>query len=58
MVRRTYPQRTLVEVLLPDADKLWDPVLRQIDLVLEDEDLVDQVTAASRDPMSYSDANR
>jgi IS5 family transposase len=46
MVRRTYPQRTLVEVLLPDADKLWDPVLRQIDLVLEDEDLVDQVTAA------------
>jgi IS5 family transposase len=48
MVRRTYPQRTLVEVLLPDADKLWDPVLRQIDLVLEDEDLVDQVTAALR----------
>jgi IS5 family transposase len=46
MVRRTYPQRTLVEVLLPDADKLWDPVLRQIDLVLDDEDLVDQVTAA------------
>jgi len=28
MVRRTYPQRTLVEVLLPDADKLWDAVLR------------------------------
>ena len=48
MVRRTYPQRTLVEVLLPDADTLWDPVLRQIDLVLEDEDLVDQVTAALR----------
>ena len=54
MVRRTYPQRTLVEVLLPDADKLWDPVLRQIDLVLEDEDLVDQVTAAltRRHPLS------
>jgi IS5 family transposase len=46
MVRRTYPQRTLVEVLLPDADKLWDPVLRHIDLVLENEDLVDQVTTA------------
>jgi hypothetical protein len=46
MVRRTYTQRTSVEVLLPDADKLWDPVLRQIDLVLDDEDLVDQVTAA------------
>ena len=54
MVRRTYPQRTLVEVLLPDADKLWDPVLRQIDLVLEDEDLVDQVTVAltRRHPLS------
>ena len=49
MVRRTYPQRTLVEVLLPDADKLWDPVLREIDLVLDDEDLVDQVTAALGD---------
>jgi IS5 family transposase len=54
MVRRTYPQRTLVEVLLPDANKLWDPVLRQIDLVLDDEDLVDQVTAAltRRHPLS------
>ena len=54
MVRRTYTQRTLVEVLLPDADKLWDPVLRQIDLVLEDEELVDQVTAAlgRRHPLS------
>ena len=49
MVRRTYPQRTLVEVLLPDADKLWDPVLREIDLVLDDDDLVDQVTAALGD---------
>jgi hypothetical protein len=54
MVRRTYRQRSLVEVLLPDADKLWDPVLRQIDLVLEDEDLVDQVTVAltRRHPLS------
>jgi IS5 family transposase len=54
MVRRTYPQRTFVEVLLPDSDKLWDPVLRQIDLVLEDEDLLDQVTAAlaRRHPLS------
>jgi hypothetical protein len=25
MVRRAYTQRSLVEVLLPDADKLWDP---------------------------------
>jgi hypothetical protein len=54
MVRRTYAQRTLVEVLLPDADKLWDPVLRQIDRLLEDDDLVDAVTGtlARRRPLS------
>jgi hypothetical protein len=46
MVQRTPPQRTLVEVLLPDADKLWDPALRQIDLLLDDEALLDQVTQA------------
>jgi IS5 family transposase len=54
MVRRTYAQRSLVEVLLPDGDKLWDPVLRQIDLILEDEELVEQVAAAlaRRSPLS------
>ncbi len=54
MVRRTYPQRSLIEVLLPDGDKLWDPVLRQIDALLEDEDLLDHVTAAlaRRHPLS------
>src|SRR2546428_4928109 len=31
MVRRAYRQRSLVEVLLPDADKLWDAPLRKID---------------------------
>jgi hypothetical protein len=31
MVRRAYRQRSLIEVLLPDADKLWDPTLRRID---------------------------
>jgi len=41
MVRRAYRQRSLVEVLLPDADKLWDPALRRIDALLEDEVLVD-----------------
>lgn len=46
MVRRAYRQRSLVEVLLPDADKLWDPTLRQIDLLLDDEVLVDRVTEA------------
>src|SRR5881396_11123 len=29
MVRRAYRQRSLVEVLLPDGDKLWDSTLRQ-----------------------------
>src|SRR5438128_8304357 len=42
MVRRAYRQRSLVEVLLPDADKLWDATLRQIDVVLDDDVLVDR----------------
>ena len=35
MVRRAFVQRSLVEVLLPDGDKLWDPALRAIDEVLD-----------------------
>lgn len=46
MVRRAYRQRSLVEVLLPDADKLWDPTLREIDTLLEDDAVVDRVTEA------------
>jgi transposase, IS5 family len=46
MVRRAYRQRSLVEVLLPDADKLWDPTLRRIDALLDDEGLVDRVAEA------------
>jgi IS5 family transposase len=46
MVRRAYRQRSLVEVLLPDADKLWDPTLRRIDGLLDDEALVDRVAEA------------
>jgi IS5 family transposase len=46
MVRRAYRQRSLVEVLLPDADKLWDPALERIDTLLDDEVLVDRVAAA------------
>ena len=46
MVRRAYQQRSLIEVLLPDADKLWDPTLRRIDTLLEDEGLVDRVVEA------------
>jgi transposase, IS5 family len=46
MVRRAYRQRSLVEVLLPDADKLWDPTLRRIDALLDDDALVDRVAEA------------
>src|SRR5437870_9464324 len=54
MVRRAYRQRSLVEVLLPDADKLWDSTLRQIDVVLDDDVLVDRVAEAlaQRHPQS------
>src|SRR5262249_59804428 len=54
MVRRAYQQRRLIEVLLPDADKLWDPALRQIDTLLEDDELLDRVTEAlaQRHPLS------
>ena len=54
MVRRAYRQRSLVEVLLPDADKLWDPTLRHIDALLDDDTLVDRVTdaLAQRHPQS------
>jgi transposase, IS5 family len=54
MVRRAYRQRSLVEVLLPDADKLWDPTLRRIDTLLDDDVLVDRVAEAlaQRHPQS------
>src|SRR5215471_15687107 len=54
MVLRAYQQRSLVEVLLPDADKLWDPTLRQIDTLLDDDVLVDRVAdaLAQRHPQS------
>jgi IS5 family transposase len=43
-----------VEVLLPDADKLWDPTLRRIDSLLDDAGLVDRVAEAlaQRHPQS------
>ena len=46
MVRRKHGQRSVFEVLLPDGDKLWDPALRRIDEVLDDEELVDLVADA------------
>jgi hypothetical protein len=54
MVRRAYRQRSLLEVLLPDGEKLWDPALRRIDAVLEDDALVDIIVTAlaRRHPLS------
>jgi transposase, IS5 family len=54
MVRRAYRQRSLVEVLLPDGDKLWDATLRRVDALLDDEVLVDRVAEAlaQRHPQS------
>jgi transposase, IS5 family len=54
MIRVAYVQRSLVEVLLPDGDKLWDPVLRRIDTALEDEGLLDVMVdaLARRRPLS------
>jgi hypothetical protein len=54
VIRLAYPQRSLVEVLLPDGEKLWDPVLRCIDTELEDEGLLDVMVQAlgRRRPLS------
>ena len=54
MIRLACAQRSLVEVLLPDGDKLWDPVLRRIDAELEDEGLLDVLMGAlaRRHPLS------
>src|SRR5262245_16581485 len=54
MIRVAYTQRSLVEVLLPDGDKLWDPVLRRIDTELEDEGLLEVMVEAlaRRRPLS------
>jgi IS5 family transposase len=43
MVPRTHGQRCVFEIMLPDGEKLWDPVLRRIDEVLDDEALVELV---------------
>jgi IS5 family transposase len=46
MVRRRKQDRSLFEVLLPDADKLWPTWLKRIDTLLEDEAVIDTVVAA------------
>jgi IS5 family transposase len=54
MTRRAHSQRSLVEVLLPDGEKLWDPVRQRIDAGLDDEGLVDLMVEAlaRRSPQS------
>jgi len=46
MVRRRQLERSLFEVLLPDADKLWPTWLKRIDTLLEDEAVIDTVATA------------
>ena len=46
MVRRRQRERSLFEVLLPDADKLWPAWLKRIDTVLEDEAVIETIATA------------
>lgn len=46
MVRRRQRERSVWEVVLPDADKLWPAALRHIDQVIDDEALVEVVATA------------
>ena len=46
VIRRLQQDRSLFEVLLPDSDKLWPAWLRQIDMLLEDEAVLDTIAAA------------
>jgi IS5 family transposase len=43
MVRRHQRERSVWEVVLPDADKLWPDALRRIDQLIDDEALVDVI---------------
>jgi len=46
MVRRHQRQRSVWEVVLPDADKLWPADLRRIDALLEDEAVLEPIVTA------------
>lgn len=46
MVRRRQRDRSVWEVVLPDADKLWPDALRRIDQLIDDEGLVEIVAEA------------
>jgi transposase, IS5 family len=46
MVRRRQRERSIWEVVLPDADKLWPEALRRIDQLIDDEALVEVIAEA------------
>src|SRR3954465_15147199 len=46
MVRRRQRERSLFEVLLPDADKLWPAWLKRIDTVLGHEAVIESIAPA------------
>lgn len=46
MVRRRQRERSVWEVVLPDASKLWPAGLRRIDQLIDDEALVEVIAAA------------
>lgn len=46
MVRRRQRERSVWEVVLPDADKLWPDALRRIDQLIDDEALVEGIAEA------------
>jgi IS5 family transposase len=46
VLRHRHAQRSIFEVMLPDAADLWDPTLRGIDEILDDEDLVEPMAEA------------
>lgn len=46
MVRRRQRERSVWEVVLPDASKLWPAALRRIDQLIDDDALVEVIAAA------------
>jgi IS5 family transposase len=46
MVRRRQRERSVWEVVLPDASKLWPEALRRIDQLIDDEALIEVIAAA------------
>ena len=46
MVRRRQRERSVWEVILPDADKLWPAALRRLDQLIDDETLVEVIAVA------------